>query len=192
MNTETALQGVGAAIAAGVILLLAFILGEGLYQEPRPLAENAYPIVIPDAPAAAAVAEEPAGPEPILPLLASADPVAGEAVAKQCAACHSFDEGGPNKVGPNLWNVVNAPVAARDGFNYSGALAGLGGAWNYDALNGYLYDPKAYAPGNRMAFRGVKDTADRAALIAYLRALSADPAPLPGEAAAEAAPVAAE
>ncbi len=129
--------------------------------------------------AEAAEPEAPAEEEPITALIAQADLDRGAQVARACAACHSLEKGGPTKVGPNLWGVVGRPVASVEGFSYSSALQGLGGVWDYERLDAFLADPKGFAPGNRMAFRGVRKRADRAALIAYLRSLADEPAPLP-------------
>ncbi len=130
--------------------------------------------------AAPGVAAQEAAPEtPLAVLLAQADPAKGEKVAKKCKSCHDMTSDGRNKVGPNLWGVVGADKAARPGFAYSEALAGLGGAWGYEQLDAFLGKPKAYAPGTKMAFAGVKKPAARANLIAYLRTLSENPPPLP-------------
>lgn len=115
----------------------------------------------------------------IADLLKTADAAAGQKVAKKCAACHSFDQGGPNKVGPNLWDIVGAKQAHAPDFAYSDAIKKLGGEWSYDELDKYLASPKTYAPGTKMAFAGLKKPEDRAALIAYLRTLSDSPKPLP-------------
>ncbi len=117
--------------------------------------------------------------EPVLPLLASADLAAGEKLTKRCAACHSFDKGGANKVGPNLYGVVGANKGAHGGFTYSSAMQGKGGSWDYAALNEFLSNPKAFVPGTKMSFAGLKSVKDRAALIAYLRKQSDNPLPLP-------------
>ncbi len=122
------------------------------------------------------------GPETIelvSPLLASADPSAGESLLRQCTSCHNFTEGGRNQTGPNLWNIVNADKGGKDGFNYSSALAEIAGVWGYEALNAFFYAPGEYVPGTRMIYRGMDDVEDRANLIAYLRTLSDSPAPLP-------------
>ncbi len=99
------------------------------------------------------------------------DPDAGKKVSRQCAACHTFDEGGPNRVGPNLWNVVGRDVASHEGFNYSDAVKGIGGQWDLENLDAWLHDPKGFAAGNKMTFNGVKGDDDRANLIAYLQTL---------------------
>ncbi len=115
-------------------------------------------------------------------LLASADLAAGEKAGKKCAACHNFAEGAGNKVGPGLYGIVNRAIGVADGFGYSSAMKayGAGKTWTYDELNGFLFKPKAHIKGTSMGFAGIKKTEQRAALIAYLRSLSADPAPLPG------------
>ena len=142
---------------------------------------HAYPIEVAEVITTAAAAA-PAGPEPILALLAEADIAAGMKLAKKCTACHVFEEGGANKVGPALWNIVNADKGAVAGFGYSSALADFGGGWDYDALNQFLYKPKAYIAGTKMNFAGLKKPKDRANMIAYLRSLSAAPAALPTDA----------
>ncbi len=128
---------------------------------------------------AAEMAEEAAG-GGILAMIASADPADGEKATRKCAACHSFDEGGPNKIGPNLWDLVAKPIAGKEGYKYSDALGSRSGeTWSYEALDGYLENPKGWAPGTKMSFAGVKKPEQRADLIAYLRSLSGSPAPLP-------------
>ena len=132
--------------------------------------------------AAGAMAEGPAS--GVIALLASADAAAGERIVKKCAACHSFDEGGPNKVGPPLWDVVGREIGGHEGYSYSSALKDMGGTWDYAALAGFLADPKGWAPGTKMSFAGIKKDEELANLIAYLRSLSNDPEPLPDNAAA--------
>ncbi|BCH27974.1 c-type cytochrome [Mesorhizobium sp. L-8-3] len=138
---------------------------------------------------AAAGAEQPAE-EPIAALLAKADATAGQAVFKKCAACHTDDSGGANKVGPNLWNIVNRPIASHEGFSYSAAMKEFaqGGSvvWDYEHLNHFLTSPKGYIKGTAMGFAGVKKPEERANLIAYLRTTADSPAPLPEAGAAPA------
>ncbi len=125
---------------------------------------------------------EPAELAPIGPLLASADLAAGEAVFKKCAACHSWEDGGANKTGPNLWNLINRPVASHEGFAYSAALrehVAVDPTWTYEALNKFLHAPKKYVAGTAMGFAGLKKDTDIANLLAWMRTHSPSPAPLP-------------
>jgi cytochrome c len=127
---------------------------------------------------------------PIATLLQTADPAKGQAAAKPCLACHIFDKGGQNKVGPNLWGVVNRPIASHEGFAYSDVLkAKSGQKWTFELLNDFIRDPRSFAPGTKMTYAGMKRDSSRADILAYLRTLSDNPAPLPtAPAAAEAQP----
>ncbi|HEY7645491.1 MAG TPA: cytochrome c family protein, partial [Hyphomicrobiales bacterium] len=138
--------------------------------------------------AGAPEAPEPAAPATPLPvLLAKASVDAGAAQAKKCAACHTFEKGGPNKVGPDLFDVVGRPVASHEGFAYSPALKAFGGNWDYEKLNCFIHSPKDCVPGTKMTFAGIKKDTDRADVIAYLHSISPDAPPLPtAEKAAEA------
>ena len=111
--------------------------------------------------------------------LAGATAEQGKLAFHTCAACHTVDKGGPTRVGPNLWNVVERPIASVDGFDYSEALTGLGGAWNFQRLEDFLAAPLDYAPGTRMVYPGVQDPGTRAAIIRYLVSLSDMPVDLP-------------
>ncbi len=172
-------------IAAGVLCagLLAMAAGKiaDVVVHPHSLAENAYKVDTSALESASAPAASSDGPslEPVLAMLASADVAAGEKTFKKCAACHTADKGGKHKVGPNLYNVVNAAHGAKDGFNYSGAIKDLAGKWDYVSLNGFLANPKGYAKGTKMSFAGLKKVGERAEVIAYLRSLADSPAPLP-------------
>lgn len=170
-----------AIISGGLIAALAAVSTELFYHQSAP-EENAYAVDM-SVLGIDTEAEEPEEDvlEPIGALLASADIGAGEALTKKCASCHSFDAGGANKVGPALYGIVDRTIGSVDGYGYSGALADMGGVWDYEALNGFLANPKGWAPGTKMAYRGLTDTQDRADLVAYLRGLSESPSPLPGE-----------
>ena len=123
--------------------------------------------------------ESGAAANPVLAMLAEADAEAGSKVARKCKACHSLEKGGPNKVGPPLWDIVGRPVASVEGFAYSDALRNLGGEWTYERLEAFIRSPRDVAPGTKMSFAGIRKEQDRANLLAYLRTLSDDPKPLP-------------
>jgi cytochrome c len=172
---------VAAGLLCGGLLLMAGIKAGELLLPHQELEENAYPFEVAEAGdghSAPAVVED-TGPEPIFAMLASADIDAGQSLSKKCTACHSFNDGGPNKVGPNLYNIVNRNIANVDGYKYSSALADFGGEWDYEQLNGFLYKPKTWVSGTKMNYAGLKKPEDRANIIAWLRTLSNDPAPLP-------------
>jgi cytochrome c len=129
----------------------------------------------------------------ILPALAKADPKKGEGDVTLCKVCHSFDKGTPSPVGPNLYGVVGRKIASLEGFSYSPALKGKTseGDWTFEHLDMWLTNPQAFASGTTMAFPGLPDLATRADVIAFLRAKSDNPVPLPQVAAPAAAPAAA-
>jgi cytochrome c len=168
-----------AVLTAGIIASGSGVLSRILYA-PHELEEPALKVALPAEGEAAGGGEAAEPSKPLPELLASADAAAGEGVAKKCQACHSFEQGGPNKVGPDLWGVVGRPVASHGGFSYSSALAGLGGNWDYDRLNQFIADPKAVAPGTKMTFAGIKKDTDRANLLAYLQKQADSPVPFPG------------
>jgi cytochrome c len=104
-------------------------------------------------------------------ILASANPEKGAKVFSKCKACHKIADGA-NGTGPHLYNVVGREIASITGYGYSGTLAEIGGVWDVNALNGFLENPKKYAPGTKMGFAGLKKETDRANLIAYLGSMN--------------------
>ncbi|MAF49696.1 MAG: cytochrome c family protein [Rhodospirillales bacterium] len=112
-------------------------------------------------------------------LLTSASTDKGKKVAKKCVACHTFDKGGKNKVGPNLFGTIGRDRGSAGGYKFSAAIKGMGGKWGFDDLDKFLAKPKAFMPGTKMAFPGLKKAGDRAALILYMRAQADQPAALP-------------
>ena len=117
--------------------------------------------------------------EDVAPLLATADPKRGFEVALPCRGCHSVDREAKIKDGPPLWGVLGRPKASYDGYKYSPALKAMTGDWTYADLNDYIAHPAFTAPGLAMKMAGIHETKDRAAIIAFLRTLSDNPAPLP-------------
>ncbi len=169
-------------IFAAILCALLLFMITGFISEaviaPEKLKENAYKVEVADS-ATSTASEAPKELPPISPLLAAASADEGAAVFKKCAACHSSEKGGPNKVGPNLWNIVNNKHAHIDGFAYSDAIKTMPGVWDYESLNKFIHKPAKYAPGTKMSFAGISSEKDRANLIVYLHTLSDSPAPLP-------------
>lgn len=158
-----------AVLVAGITIMLAGFFADKLVHSEK-LEEDAFPIEVAEvstggAPKKAAVAD------PIADLIAGADLAKGQKLSKACAACHSFDKGGPNKIGPNLFGVYNATKGKHAGFAYSDALMAKGGKWDVDSLNQFLWKPKKYMPGTKMNYAGMKKAEDRAAMVKYLQSL---------------------
>jgi cytochrome c len=174
-------------VAGAVLGALLFAAGSGFVAEliyhPKPAGKAGYDLPEPAAESAGAPA---AKAEPIAVRLASANAEKGQGGTKACQACHSFEKGGPNKVGPDLWDVVERPKGGHGGFDYSAGIKEKGGTWTYEDLDHFLESPKGFIKGTKMAFAGIAAPQDRANVIAYLRTLSDSPKPLPAaEKAAE-------
>ncbi len=103
----------------------------------------------------------------------------GERVAKKCVSCHTFNKDGPHRIGPNLWNILNRKTAAQKNFNYSAAMKKHTGKWGYQELAAFLKKPRQFISGTNMSFAGLRKPEDRAAIILYLRSLSAKQPALP-------------
>lgn len=168
----------GAILGTCLILLSLNIAAGAIFTQPKP-AKPGFEIAVQEQPAGGGAAAQKEPEQPIETLLASASAEKGQATAKQCQACHTFEKGGPNRVGPNLWGVVNRPKHSEAGFNYSGAMKGQSGNWTYEDLNKFLTNPKAAVPGTAMSFAGLARETQRADVIAFLRTLADSPAPLP-------------
>ena len=117
--------------------------------------------------------------EPISPLLMNASVEKGKKLFTKCGACHTYKKGGANKVGPNLWDLINRPKGNINNFPYSKALLEFGGKWTFEELSEFLYKPKQYIKDTKMYFAGLKEAKDRANLILFIREQSDEPVPLP-------------
>ena len=169
----------GAILAAAVIAMMSGFISKLIFASGHGEVEVAYSVAPGEATESAPVAEAPSL-DPIGPLLASADVAAGTKVAKKCVTCHTFDEGGANKIGPNLYDILGQNVAGNAGYSYSGALKEKAAeTWGYENLNAFIAKPKDWAPGTKMSFAGIRKAQDRANLILYLRSLSGSPTALP-------------
>lgn len=102
---------------------------------------------------------------------AEIDPLArGAKLYKRCQSCHSLDQEGRDKVGPNLWAIYGRTAGTKEGFKYSAAMAESGIVWDDASMDGYIENPRKYLPGGKMAFAGLRKAEDRAALWAYIKA----------------------
>jgi len=169
INKVTAAVLVGAliAVAAGKI-------SSSLYA-PEEAEKRGFSIAgVEDANAAEAPAAKAEAPEvDIAALLAGADTANGTKIlGKKCAACHTWDNGGKRKTGPNLYNISDHDIAKKEGFKYSKALIAKGGQWDDESLFKFLTKPKKYIPGTKMSFSGFKKPQDTADVIAALKAAS--------------------
>jgi cytochrome c len=177
----------GAVLATCLGLLSLNIAANAVFAPHKP-AKPGYEIAVTEQPAAGGPAAAAAADEPLPKRLASADPGRGENSAKKCASCHTFDKGGRNLVGPNLWGIVGRAKASVAGFNYSAAMKSKSGNWTPEELDVYLQNPKAMVPGTNMNFAGIPRGSERADLITFLNSKSDNPAQLPKAADAGPAP----
>lgn len=187
MNSTQANKFIMAFLATVFVVMTTGLLADALFHSPVP-EKPGFEIVV--AEGGASSGEAPAGKEEvsIVTLLQTADPARGATIFKRCQACHTGEKGGANKVGPHLYDIVNRPAASVADFSYSAPMKEFGAAgnkWDFENLNKFLTSPKGFIKGTAMGFAGDKKDNERADLIAYLRSLSDNPAPLP---TADAAP----
>lgn len=171
----------GALLGSLLFVIVMHHAVDGLL-EPHELEETAYRVEVESddsqmAEESTAEAEQPS----LAAMLASADPEDGAKVFRKCGACHSIEQGGPNKVGPNLYGILGGPKAHRDDFAYSDAMKEKGGEWTYEDLAAFLDNPKDFIPGTKMSFAGLRKPGDVADVIAFIRTMNDSPPPLPAE-----------
>ena len=162
---------VGAGLLALLSATVISFFGNALVS-PHHMAKAAYPVeAMTDVASAGGADAAPAKIDPIEPLLAAANPEAGAAKAKQqCGTCHTFEKGGKNGQGPNLYSVIGGPKAHAEGFRYSPAMlaAAKEGPWTCEELNEFIANPRAHIKGTAMSYAGLRSVPDRANVIKFL------------------------
>ena len=163
----------GAVLAALLVWFGTKMVADGVYSHHAPEKPGYVVAVAKISDAQATGGKEKAGEQeiPIAKLLQTANADAGKKELKKCVACHSFDKGGKNKVGPKLWGVYEREIAGVDGFSYSKAMKAKGGKWTAEELSCFLKNPKKCIKGTKMVFKGYKNAQKRADLIKYLGTL---------------------
>src|SRR5882672_7637541 len=168
----------GAILGTCILLLVTSFTASAIFAPVKP-EKPGFEIAVKEDTHGGESKEAAAPSEPIEKLLQTASVEKGAAAAKKCAACHTFEKGGPNRVGPNLFGIVERARASEAGFNYSAAMKAKGGKWTYDDLNKFIANPKGFVPGTAMGFAGIPKDSERADVIDYLDTLADSPVPLP-------------
>ncbi len=178
---------IGAVLGTAIFIFVVRLVAEKIYEPEKP-AKPGYVVE--------GVVESPAGGGAAAPVeeaipdwgtvLPAADVAGGKTISTKCEQCHDLSKDGPNKIGPNLFGVVDRPRASHPGFAYSAAMKGKPGNWTYDEVFKFIKAPSVDIPGTKMSFAGLRSDKDRINLIAYLRSNADAPAPIPAPAPAKA------
>jgi cytochrome c len=159
-----------AILLASLIAMVVGVVANVLYKPKLEVAVRGYQIEVSSG--STDVSNQPTAEEEkvnIEELILNANAEAGSKIIKKCVSCHSFEQGGANKVGPNLWQVVGAKKGAKSEFPYSKALLAYGGNWDNESLFHFLKHPSKFIPGTKMSFAGIRNPQDIADVIAYLK-----------------------
>ncbi|MGH6890319.1 MAG: c-type cytochrome [Rhizomicrobium sp.] len=171
---------VGAVLGTLLFVVAMRIASDYVFSVPPPIKPGYVVQGVPVATASAATAQPAVEPLPDFgTVLKTADVAKGKEISQKCQQCHDLSKGGPDRIGPNLWGIVNRPRSSRASFSYSSAMSSSHAPWTYERLFRYLKSPQSVVPGTKMTFPGLPRAQDRIDLLAYLRTLADTPAPIP-------------
>jgi len=177
----------GAVLGTAIFIFVVRLVAEKIYEPEMPAKPGYIVEGVVETPAGGAAS---APVEEALPdwgtVLAKADVAAGKTISGRCEQCHDLSSARTNKIGPELYGVVDRPRASVASFSYSAAMKGKGGTWTFDELFKFLKSPGAYIPGTKMSFAGLSKADDRINLIAFLRTNTDSPVAIPAPKPAEA------
>ena len=169
-------------IIVSIVLAIVLILGinkitDTIYYVEKP-EKSAYQVTTVASSTSTKTNSENSEPGNIMALFASTSAADGAKIFKKCLACHSIEKGGPNKIGPNIFGVLNRRAGSVSGYKYSKAMTAYGKVWSFEEMNSFLTKSKDWIKGTKMSFIGLRSAKDRAAVILYLNEKTDSPLPL--------------